>query len=98
MATVTAVKESVKQALKQIKDFKVSLSNQVSNDIAKQRDQLAKLELPWNDMRREMDLLNLKISDLTEECNQREIQHEVIDQKVAFAMKKIKDLETQKCD
>jgi uncharacterized coiled-coil DUF342 family protein len=69
MATVTAVKESVKQALKQIKDFKVSLSNQVSNDIAKYRDQLAKLELPWNEMRREMDLLNLKISDLTEECN-----------------------------
>ena len=49
-------------------------------------------------MRKEMSLLNVKMEDLLEECNVREVQHDVTDQNVAFTMKRILDLEKAKSD
>ena len=43
-----------------------------------------------------MDKLNAQITDLVEECNVRETQHEVTEQNLAFATKRITALELSK--
>ena len=93
MMKVEDVRKTVAISNNQIGDFKDSITKRVDKQIENYRLHVAKLEGPQKEMHLEFNRMKEKTQELVEECNERQIQQDVTDQRLQLALNSIKELQ-----
>ena len=91
-----AIKQTVKISNDQIAKFKDDITRQTKSEIEEYCLKVYAIEEPQREMQMNMKRLQQQMEALTEECNDRKVQQDVMYERIALAFTRIQGLQDEK--
>ena len=96
MASVDRATERISNSIDMMEKHKEKMRKYIDTEIARYVNEVEDFKRPYESIRNEFESLSYKVDRLVEECDQRKIETQVADQRIALLTKRIVELEKNK--